>query len=553
MSALTAARVAKTNDAKLLAAQATCQRWVNAAKGTTPGPLWKLLDGFVDDALVCGLRDVSFVHRVKLALRLLKFVRQDKDLSEREALTPKAAKRYQRYIARLRKERSVQPASPQGPGKPKPLRRAAAADEDHLEEGTQRLYVSVIRHLWRYAHDQDIETDLEIGDLDPTGRLMWRDRHEKPRDSIDFTLEALYATPFVRARGRSIFEFLRDLMLATVYACCPTRNTEVREATWRGAQVWEVEPGRAKPLRVWPIEAALTGEVRIDDERFVVFITVGDIDATKSDEHRRIPLVGMARERFIAYARAWVDHQILSLTYLRYRSRRHLAPALRKASLRTDDLALMIGGKVLTSALMRSDPKAWHGAAEIKGQGYLRIRGGTPKKLDLKETQSIRTLIWADGAALHYKSALAAFDQNTPIKDVFVGTLFPSREGGVISGAQQGKIWRDHGWTAKDWLPKKLRQNAVQRYENERRRVLSEIGRIAGHRSAQTTLDHYANHEPWLMAQVCLTTEAAVRRPGPRRPSNAALSRAVEALAALTDDERRALVSRLTQQGALAA
>lgn len=172
---------------------------------------------------------------------------------------------------------------------------------------TQPLYVSVIRHLWSYAQilkAQKVETGLEISELDPTGHLQWRRRHQKPRNSIDFTLEALYETPFVPARGRSIFEHERDLTWATVYACDPTRNTEIREATWRGVQVWDVAPGRAKPLRVWPLEAALTGEVRIDDERLVLFITVGDIDATKSDEHRRIPLVGMARERLLSYARA---------------------------------------------------------------------------------------------------------------------------------------------------------------------------------------------------------------------------------------------------------
>lgn len=112
MSALTAARVARINDAKLKTAQAACRRWVNAVEGETPGPLWKLLDRFVDDAIVCGLRDLAFTNRVKHGLRLLEYVRQDEDLSEQVALTPKAATGYQRYVAGLRKERSVQPKSP---------------------------------------------------------------------------------------------------------------------------------------------------------------------------------------------------------------------------------------------------------------------------------------------------------------------------------------------------------------------------------------------------------------------------------------------------------
>lgn len=174
----------------------------------------------------------------------------------------------------------------------------------------------------------------------------------------------------------------------------------------------------------------------------------------------------------------------------------------------------MIGGKILTSALMRSDPRAWRESADLKGQGYLRIRAGSSQKLAPEQTEAVQAVIWSDGAAQHYRSALAAFDQNTSVRGVFVDTLFPSREGGVISRPQQRKIWRDHGWTAKDWLPRKLRQNAVQRYENERRRVLRTIGRIAGHRSSQTTLENYANDEPWVMAQACLVTESALRRSG---------------------------------------
>ncbi|MDE3103113.1 MAG: hypothetical protein KGJ98_12865 [Chloroflexota bacterium] len=124
----------------------------------------------------------------------------------------------------------------------RPERRSARPGERQLEQSTQCYYVTVVTHLWSYALDlKDVDGLPAPFDplplLDPTGSLKWRARHKRPNQAVAFTLEALETTEFVPASGRSRFEYERDLMLATVYASVTTRNTEVREATWRGAQV----------------------------------------------------------------------------------------------------------------------------------------------------------------------------------------------------------------------------------------------------------------------------------------------------------------------------
>jgi hypothetical protein len=54
---------------------------------------------------------------------------------------------------------------------------------------------------------------------------------------------------FVPARGRSPCEFERNLLLGHFSATVPTRNAELREATWEGLHVWEIAPGAKLPLR----------------------------------------------------------------------------------------------------------------------------------------------------------------------------------------------------------------------------------------------------------------------------------------------------------------
>lgn len=507
VSALTAGRMPQTADQKLLAARDECRRWVDAAR-RDGGPFWELLSAFVDDALTCGLRHHAYVNRVKNGLRYLAFLRDPKgEFTQREAFEPKTARAYQRYLSELRREERVQPAARPGEGGARPVRRAAKQNEARLDPDTQKMYAGVIRQLWQYALATDAEGFRELPLLDPTASLTWRTSHEKPREEIAFSLDALLATPFVRAKGRSLFEHERDLTMALVWAHVSSRNLEIREATWRGVQVWEVVAGKTKPLRTWPLEAALTGEVEIDDQRFVLVLTVGDVDGTKSDEHRRLPLVGVVRDRLLFYARVWVEHQLASLEYLRTRCRARLDDEMHASTRDLAEVELLIGGHRLSLAALRRDPKLWAIAPTLAGVGHVRIHGGPARRVDAQTAEAIRALLWGEIAAARYRNALTAFDAHTPIRDAFAGVVFCSREGGVLSDAQQQKIWRDKGWAAKGWTPQKLRANAVRTFENERLRVLGSLARVAGHRDPTTTLEHYASNDPWLQAEVCVVIQ----------------------------------------------
>ncbi len=497
-------------DQKLARAQIQCRRWLDAAETDRPGPLWQLLSAFVGDALSGELRHHAFISRVKYGLLLLRYLRE-KHVPESRVFDPTVARDYKRYLGALRKER-VRPPSPKDKPRGRPLRREAQGNEERLDPDTQKLYCLVIRAFWNYALENDAEGFDPLSTGDPTAGLTWRRSHRRPRSAVAFTFEALDETPFVPASGRSRFEHERDVTSATVYASVTTRNTEVREATWRTAQVWEVVPGRTEPLRTWPIEAAVSGEVVLDDERFVLFITVGDVDGTKSHEHRRIPLVGIARERFIRYAQLWVGHQLDTVRYLRCRSRRGLPEDLRSQSLEVAGLELLIGGEKLSVRELRKSVELWRRAKELAGVGHLRVAGRGAVRLEPAEAEAIRTLLWCEIAAERYREALEAFQHGTHVRDIFDGVLFPSREGSVLSVDQQQKSWRDHGWTAKGWTPQRLRQHTVHAFERERLRALRPLGPVAGHREPGTTLDHYAIDEPWSMVQVSRIIQDGIAR-----------------------------------------
>ncbi|MDE3103114.1 MAG: hypothetical protein KGJ98_12870 [Chloroflexota bacterium] len=251
-------------------------------------------------------------------------------------------------------------------------------------------------------------------------------------------------------------------------------------------------------------------------------VTVGEIDATKSDEHRCVLLVGRARERFIRYAQLWVAHQLQTVRYLRCRSRRDLDADLKKQSLDVRSLDLFIGGERINVTALRRDVAAWRRTRTLSGVGHVRIAGGRAQRLDAAHAEAIRTLIWCEVAAERYRAALGAFEHGTPVRDPFEGALFPSREGGVLSVDQQQHSWKLHGWTAKGWSPQRLRQHTVQTYERERMRSLAELGPVAGHKTPGVTLGAYASSEPWVKAYVCRTIAQRMLRQSSKETTSAA-------------------------------
>lgn len=300
---------------------------------------------------------------------------------------------------------------------------------------------------------------------------------------------------FIPARGRSRREFERNLLLAHVYATLPTRNAELREAIWEALQVWEIAPGAKLPLRRWPIEALLCGEIELD-ETHVLFLTLGGAVPTKSNTYRSVPIVGELTTRVIGYALAWVQGQLDSLKYLRYRARTRLGGVLRAASFDQRTLELLIDGRRLTVHELEQDFVVFKGASQITGSGVLRwtrvLHPLTPE-----EASALRDLLWAEAAAVRYTAALAAFASKTPIRDVFAGVFLGSREGGVLCDSQVQLIWRQMGWRDKGWTSQHLRAHAAQAFEAAYLRVLRPLGRIIGHQSSETTRVSYTGETPY--------------------------------------------------------
>jgi hypothetical protein len=63
-----------------------------------------------------------------------------------------------------------------------------------------------------------------------------------------------------------------------------------------------------------------------------LFVTLGGAVPTKSDTYRSVPIVGELTTHVISYGLAWVQGQLDSVKYLRYRARKRLTGLLRAAS-----------------------------------------------------------------------------------------------------------------------------------------------------------------------------------------------------------------------------
>lgn len=522
VSALTVLRQPPGRQAQLAATQTAARRWVEA-KRTDGGPLWRLLVLVCDDAPVGGRRDHGLEQLIKHGMRYLTYLREH-GIAEARAFDRRVVKDYQRYVASLRREESVPPPRPGAPAteRPRTIRRAAVGDEPRLEVTTQQLLLNGVKRLWEIAEREEFEGFDPMPSGSPTATLVWPNRVVRDLGHIEFSLGALLATPFVPARGRSRFEHERNLLGALLHASLPTRNAEIRETDWSGVEVWEFARGEAKPRRRWPIEAALTGEVALDDTHRI-FITVGKCVPTKSDEYRGLPLIGAPEERLLAYARTWVESQFDSIRYMRYRNRSKLSPALRPHSDDLGALRLLIGGKVLTVRTLVQDTALFRSTHTLRTPGRLESPGHPQIALAEDDAVRFRDLLWAEAASERYGAARKAFVKGTPIRDVFWGALLPSRLGGPLSEDQHQKVFSDMGWTAKGWTAQRLRQHAAQAFLNAQLDALSPLGGVIGHKDARTTLDHYARTDPWVKVRVCEMIEGELLRRDPRADPVAAI------------------------------
>lgn len=504
MSALTAARLPSTRDQRLEQAKAAGLRWIEAAgpPEAVPGPFWRLLQAYDEDAETLGLNDSRLLHYVKQGLRYLRYLRAQ-GLPEERAFDRAVVKAYQKHVAQLRREPGRKPPRPGECRGSVP--RPAESDEPRLRGTTQELIVRAIGAFWRYADDCADPSFSPMPSVDPTVGLRWRAREQRPTSHVEFSAEELLATPFVPARGRSRFEHERNLQLALTYASLPIRSQELREATWRQVQAWQVAPGAAMPLRRWPLEAVLAGQVVPNDQTLVLFIVLGDVAPTKSSEWRAVPLVGQVRERFLTYAWGWLDDQLGSLKYLRYRSRRRLSAPLRAMGASRTTRLLMCG-RVISVAGMETEPVLWREVASLVGTGYLQTRRGA-RQLDPASAAALRDVLWATAASRHYRGGLERLRRGEVPDGLFAGVVFPSREGGPLSDAQVQYIWQQMGWTNRGWAPQRLRQHVFQTFEAARWQQLRLIGGLGGHRTPSTTLEHYAARSPWLLAAVASLLE----------------------------------------------
>lgn len=514
MTALLALSTPPSRDAQLARVRQTCSKWIDAIPLAERGPLWEVLSRACDRAEILGLNDLAFQTFVKNALRYRRYL-QEHEIPESLAFTTDTVEDYQLYVARLRKTRSVPPAHEGKPltHKPKPVRRAAVGDEPRLAIGTQKDIVDAVRLLWKAAKKCHRTQFTDFPLTSPTADLEWRDEEKRDPVRIELDLPAMLSVPFVPARGRSRCEFERNLLLAHFYAAIPTRNTELREAVWEALQVWEIAPGAALPLRRWPLEALLCGEVALD-EAHVLFVTLGGAVPTKSDTYRSVPLVGDLAERAVAYALAWVQGQLGALKYLRYRARTHLAPGpLRAASFDQRALELLIDGRRLSVHELEQSFALFKEAHALSGPGVLKWTN-VLHTLTPAEAAALRDLLWADAAATRYGAALRAFATKTPIREVFAGVFLGSREGGVLGDKPLQFIWREQGWTANGWTPQHLRAHAAQLFEGAYLEALRPLRRVIGHQRASTTRANYTGETPFADVVVAEMIAERLTNPG---------------------------------------
>jgi len=482
---------------QLARARATCRRWIDAAASHQRGPLWTVLSRGCDRAELLGLNDHAFQTFVKNALRYLTYLR-DQQIPETLAFASDTVEDYQLYVARLAKVGSVQPTTrgDLSAQKTKPIRREAQEHEERLAIGTQKDLLDAVRLLWKAAKKHDRAQFTDFPGSSPTDDLEWRDEERRDPVRIEFDLQAMLSVPFVPARGRSRCEYERNLLLAHFYAAVPTRNAELREAVWEALQVWEIAPGAQLPLRRWPLEALLTGQVALD-QTHVLFLTLGGKVPTKSDTYRSVPLVGALADRAITYALTWVQGQLDALKYLRYRARKHLAPGpLRAASFVLRDIELLIDGRRLDVHTLEQDFALFTSAHGLRGPGVLK-QTTVLTKLTSDEARAFRDLLWAEAAATRYGAALQAFAEKTPITDVFAGVFLGSREGGVLTDKPLQFIWKEQGWTAKGWTRQHLRAHAAQCFEAAALGVLRPLGTVIGHKDPRTTRLNYTGDTPY--------------------------------------------------------
>lgn len=465
-------------------------------------PLLQVLLRACDRAASGTLNAKALRRGIDHCLSYLEYLRADRVVDgtvmapwgEARAFDPEVVLAYQDWVANLAKTRSVQP------GRVKPAPRVAQAGEERLDLITQQIKVRGIGYAWEVAraHADLAARFTPMPFFDPTKVLTWKRRAEKPKSGIAFSLEALWATPFVAGHRKSLVTHERNLLHATLHACCPTRTNELRRARWSDLEIWEVAEGQELPLARWPLEAAFTGEVALDDDRFVLFLTF-DEDSSKT-EWKTIPVVGVAREKLLAFALHSLDAQMESLRYLRYRSRHELPAALRVAS-GSFATELLMNGEVISIRKLIADKALWRRARTFGGPGYLHGPRGA-EKLEPKHAAAFRTVLWSIAAVSHFKAIQAAFNSGTPIRGAFEGVILASSEGGPLSDAQIDTIWNGYGWNAKGWSPQDLRRNAARAFERIRLRALAPLGPVIGHRNPATTLDHYAFPEPWVKATV---------------------------------------------------
>jgi hypothetical protein len=496
VTALTALAAPPSRAAQLSKTRACCRRWIDAIESSERGPLWEVLSHACDDADILGLNDEAFQTFVKNAKRYHRYL-HDHDIPETLAFDKQIVRGYQKHVATLRKTRSVPPAQPGKPltYKTKPEPRAATENEPRLKIGTQQDIVDAVRLLYLAAVDQDASGFAPLPTAAPTATLKWRDAEDTDPARIELDLTAMLSARFPPARGRSRCEFERNLLLAHFYATVPTRNAELREAVWEALQLWEIAPGATEPLRRWPVEALLCGEVQLD-ETHVLFLTLGGAVPTKSHTFRSVPVVGALTDRVIAYALAWVQGQLDSVKYLRYRARKHLSGVLRAASFDQRALELLIDGRRLTVHDLEQDSELFKSTCLMNGNGVLKWTG-VLHPLTPTEAGALRDLLWADAAVTRYTAALAAFASRTAIRDVFAGVFLGSREGGVLCDSQVQVIWRQMGWTDKGWTSQHLRANAAQAFEAAHLQALRPLGRIIGHQSPHTTRSSYVGDTPF--------------------------------------------------------
>lgn len=530
MTAIGALSAPPSREAQLAKARERARRWINAMPPSERGPLWDVLSNACDDAEILGLNDHSFETFVKNAMRYIEYLALE-PIDQARAFDKQMVRGYQRYVASLRKTKSVPPPQEGKPAtwKPKPTRRAAKGNEPRLKIKTQKDILDAIRLLFIAATDQDAHAFPEIptipianpdlaqilSQLSPTAALKWRKEEETDPERIELDLAAMLSPVFKPARGRSRCDFERNLVLAHFYCAIPTRNAELREAIWEGLQVWEIAPNTAVPLRRWPIEALLTGEVALD-ETHVLFLTLGGAVPTKSNTYRSVPIVGALAKRVQTYARLWVENQLETLKYLRYRARKRLDGMQRSASFDLRAVELLIDGTTLSVHVLEQNVALFTGACDVSGPGLLKWDNSI-LQLTAAQAEAFRDLLWAEAASARYSAALIAFDTKTPVRDVFAGVFLPSRKGGALCDKQMQFIWREMGWTAKGWTAQHLRAHAAQLFEAARLEALRPLGSVIGHKEPTTTALNYTGDSPYRDVVVAETIAAALERePFPR-------------------------------------